>query len=110
VSFAVIPEAALDTPGPDGGREGILSPETAGRTGMQVLTPETPVSAWLRRHAGQVDVFMHGLSHARVRANTEFGALDAAEAKARLALGLATITSALDRRPVGFVAPWDELS
>ena len=111
VSFATVPDVALDTKGPDGEREGFLSPDVAPSAGTLRLDAATPLAAWLRRQEpGLVDVLMHGVSHARRRGNTEFGSLGRQETEALLEPALASLTAATGRRPVGFVAPWDELS
>src|SRR5215813_8954348 len=66
VSFAVIPEVALDTRDPEGARERFLDEATADQDRLAAITPQTPLAAWLRRHRGAVDVFVHGLSHRRL--------------------------------------------
>lgn len=110
VCFAVIPNVALDTMGPDGRREGFLSPTTPATGGTRALEPSDPLAAWLRRHDAHVDVLLHGLSHGRVREGTELGALGRDEAAARLREGRQLLRAALDRVPLGFVAPWDAVS
>jgi hypothetical protein len=110
VNFAVVPEVALDTPGPDGAREGFISPDFPEGSGRVPLTAETPLATWLRLHSGLADVFVHGLSHSRRRGGAEFGSLTAMEAGDLLRQGLSTLERALDRRPVAFVAPWDAMS
>ncbi|MBA3683790.1 MAG: DUF2334 domain-containing protein [Planctomycetes bacterium] len=109
VCFAVVPAVALDTVGPDGAREGFIRAD-APATGFSRLARDTPLSSWLRADGARRDVLVHGLNHARVRTGSEFGALDRAEASARIADALAIMVAALDRAPRGFVAPWDALS
>ena len=111
VSFATVPEVALDTKGPDGEREGFLSPDFAEEPRTLLLEAGTPLGAWLRRQdPGLVDVLMHGISHARRRGDTEIGSLEGPETRALLEPALASLTAAIGRRPIGFVAPWDALS
>lgn len=110
IVFATIPEVRLDTRAPDGSRERFLHPDSPDSSACQRMTADSPFAAWLRAHAAQVDVFLHGLSHERVRGGTEFGALTQAEALDRLDEGLRVLAGAIDRRPLGFVAPWDALS
>ncbi len=111
VSFATVPDVALDTKGPDGEREGFLSSDVPPGPTTLRLEPETPLAAWLRRQdPGLVDVLMHGVSHARRRGNTEIGSLGGPETRALLEPALASLTAAIGRRPIGFVAPWDALS
>lgn len=110
LAFATIPEVALDTLAPDGRREAFLSPAWPASAAHARMHRDTPLAVWLRAHAHEVDVLQHGLSHARVRAGTELGALGLEEARARIDLGKRILTGALDDVPAGFVAPWDKLS
>ncbi|MFO0755137.1 MAG: DUF2334 domain-containing protein [Byssovorax sp.] len=110
VSFSVVPEVALDTRAPDGRRERFLDEQSEDCDRTVELAWDTPLSAWLRENEGLADVFVHGLSHRRIREGTEFGALDRGEAEARIARGLRIMERALGRRPAGFVPPWDRLS
>jgi hypothetical protein len=55
-------------------------------------------------------VLVHGLTHARVRDDTELGALSATEARDRIDRARTISSNALGRTPLGFVAPWDALS
>lgn len=110
VNFAVIPEVALDTFGPDGRREGFIEASHPASSECITLEQSTPLCAWLRAHEGQLDVLMHGLSHRRGPDGTEFGAVGPREASAKLLRGLSVISTALGRAPRGFVAPWDALS
>jgi peptidoglycan/xylan/chitin deacetylase (PgdA/CDA1 family) len=110
VNFSVVPEVALDVRRDDGRRELFLDESAEDCDSVEELTDATPLAAWLRRHEGAVDVFVHGLSHRRLRARTEFGALDQAEAALRIERGISIMERALGRRPVGFVPPWDALS
>jgi hypothetical protein len=110
ISFAVIPEVALNTRAPDGSREAFLDqswPDSESRARVSVFSP---IAAWLRRNSASVDVLQHGLSHERLTGGTEFGGLTEQAAKARIAEGKAILTSALGKAPSGFVAPWDCLS
>lgn len=110
VCFAVIPEVALDTLDPDGRREGFLSAATPASRDTRTLLHGDALAAWLRGHDREVDFFLHGLSHARVREGTELGALTREEAAARLERGRRILHAALERVPLGFVAPWDAVS
>jgi hypothetical protein len=110
IVFATIPEVRLDTRAPDGARERFLHPGSPDTSACQRMLGDTPFATWLRAHASQVDVFLHGLSHERVRGGTEFGALTQAEALDRIDEGLRVLGAAIDRQPLGFVAPWDALS
>jgi hypothetical protein len=110
LNLAVIPEVALDTLAPDGGREHFLPRDLARAGGSLPLQTDSPLARWLSANSSQVSVLMHGLSHARRRATTEFGALAAAEARPLLSRGLRILTEALGQSPTGFVAPWDALS
>jgi hypothetical protein len=110
VCFAVIPRVRLDTLDPDGRREGFLDPSTPSSADARPLLAGDPLAAWMRRHEADVDFFLHGLSHERVRADTELGALSRQEAAARLHEGRQILAAALDRVPLGFVAPWDAVS
>lgn len=110
VCFAVIPNVALDVRGPDGRREGFVSPDAPDEPSHRPLGPETPLAVWLRRHEQQADVFLHGLTHERVREGTELGALSRAEASARIEDAVRRMRVAIDRVPIGFVAPWDAVS
>jgi hypothetical protein len=110
VSFSVIPEVALDTRAPDGRREAFLHPDWPSSPECAPLTPEVPMAIWLGSNAAHVDVLQHGTTHARVAGGSEFGALPRADAAALVARGYRTLTNALGTPPVGFVAPWDQLS
>lgn len=110
VSFAVIPRVALDVRDPDGEREAFLSPASPDQHDHATLTPETPLAGWLRRNEALADVFVHGLTHGRVRAGTELGALTREETTLRLAEARQLVGTALGRVPLGFVAPWDTVS
>ncbi len=110
ITFATIPDVRLDTRAPDGTCERFLHPDSPDGATHVRMVRTTPLAQWLRAHASQVDVFVHGLTHERVRAGTEFGALDAAESASRLLRGRGILREALDREPVGFVAPWDAMS
>jgi hypothetical protein len=113
IAFAVVPDAALDVPAPDGAIERFVGPhvtELDRVRGAACLDEGRPMVRWLRDHARDVDVFQHGLSHARVRGGTELGALTLDEARDRIGRGRAIVEGALARAPSGFVAPWDALS
>jgi Uncharacterized protein conserved in bacteria (DUF2334) len=110
INFSVIPEVALDTRAPDGVRERFVDEGAPDTHQTVTLTHEHEMARWLRTHDGSVDVFQHGLTHERVRGDTEFGALTDDEAAARMDRGHAVLSSALGRPPSGFVAPWDALS
>jgi len=110
VSFAVIPEVALDTRAPDGARERFLDSSRPDSSTSLPLRWDTPLARWIRANQGQVSVMMHGLSHSRRRSGTEFGALTGCEAADLVARGIDIMVDSLGRCPRAFVAPWDALS
>jgi hypothetical protein len=110
VSFSVIPRVRLDTRAPDGTRERFLDEGSPDCAEERPLTRETPIIQWLRAHEGEVDVFCHGLSHQRIRGNTEFGSLTRSEATSRIDLAQSIFVRSLGRAPRAFVPPWDALS
>lgn len=110
ISFATIPEVALDVRAPDGTREAFLDERWPDVRAHARLVWESPLAAWLRRHDGAVDVLQHGYTHERVAGGTELGALDAPSAAKRLDAGARILERALGRAASGFVAPWDRLS
>ena len=110
VCFAVIPRVALDVRDPQGHREKFLAPDVPDRPAVREVGPETALCSWLREHEEAADVFVHGLTHERVRDGTEFGALSRPEAEVRLSEARRLVTTAIGRVPLGFVAPWDEVS
>lgn len=109
VCFAVIPKVTLDVRDPEGRREAFLAAD-AGTEGVRALEAASPLAAWLRRTEGATDVFVHGLTHGRLRAGTELGALSFEEAAARVGEARRLLGDALGRVPIGFVAPWDAVS
>jgi hypothetical protein len=109
INLSVIPDVALDTLAPDGARERFLCDHPASRQTVR-LEYRHEISQWIREHSGQIAPLVHGLTHARVRSNTEFGALSRDEAGARMDRGRSILEAALGTRVDGFVAPWDELS
>ncbi|MBI5534529.1 MAG: DUF2334 domain-containing protein [Deltaproteobacteria bacterium] len=110
VNFAIIPEVGLDTRAPDGSRERFIDEEAPDSPDARPLTSESPLACWLRRHQGQVDVLVHGLSHRRRRNGTELGSLTFDEAVPLLTRAIELSTAALHRTPIGFVPPWDVMS
>lgn len=110
ISFATIPDVALDTRAPDGSRERFIHHTWPDVDAHAMLGDGSPVALWLRAHHDAVDVLQHGLSHRRVRGGTEMGDLGAREARERIALGHEILRRAIGRAPSGFVAPWDRLS
>jgi peptidoglycan/xylan/chitin deacetylase (PgdA/CDA1 family) len=110
IAFSVIPRVALDTKDPAGERERFIDRAWRDAPDEVMLTHGAPLSAWLRAHAGEVDVMMHGLSHRRVRGGTELGALTREEADARFVQGRDILRTALGHAPAGIVAPWDAYS
>jgi predicted deacetylase len=110
INFAVIPSVALDTRAPDGARERFLDERSPDCADERPLTRDTPLVQWLRANEGCTDVFVHGLSHRRIAGGTELGALSRRDAGERLDRAIAIFEDVLERRPQGFVAPWDALS
>ena len=110
VNFSVIPEVNLCTRAPDGRRERFIDPAWPDRSLCAELAEQTPLARWLRRHRGAVDVFMHGLSHARRRSGFEFAGMSRAESAAMLYKGIRIMEQSLGWVPLGFVAPWDAFS
>jgi hypothetical protein len=110
INFSVVPAVRLDTLAPDGQRERFISEDWKPSENEVELGADTALSVWLRRQQPLVDVFVHGLSHGRVREQTEFGALSFEEAAERIRRAIQIMTQALNRTPIGFVPPWDTLS
>lgn len=110
INFAVIPKACLRVLDPDGEVEGFVDVVPEGAESHVELTADAAISKWFRAHEDLAEPLLHGLTHERVRAGTEFGALSGAEAEERILLGTDILTRALGRAPTGFVAPWDALS
>jgi peptidoglycan/xylan/chitin deacetylase (PgdA/CDA1 family) len=110
ITFSVIPRVSAGVLAPDGKRERFIDPALAPFAPDQPLERDTPLAVWLRQHRDVARVAQHGLSHARVRDRTEFGALTHEEAGARLREGSDLLQRALGTRPMAFVPPWDALS
>jgi hypothetical protein len=110
LNLSVIPEVALDTRAPDGVRERFLSRDFEDCDRVLALKGEDAMARWIKAHRGQVEALVHGLSHRRVRGETEFGALDERSAGARMDRGRALLEAALAEKMTGFVAPWDAMS
>lgn len=110
VNLSVIPEVALDTLAPDGTREQFLNPDHAPSSAHIRMNREHPMARWIQSHRAIVEPLVHGLTHRRVRENTEFGALTQNEALHRMQRGKAILDEALNTQCRGFVAPWDALS
>jgi hypothetical protein len=110
ISFSVIPRVRLDTRAPDGVRERFLSESSPDCGEERALERDTPLVTWLRTHEAEVDVFCHGLTHERVRNDTEYGSLTHVEARTRIEEARAIFQHSLGRMPEGFVPPWDALS
>jgi Uncharacterized protein conserved in bacteria (DUF2334) len=110
LNLSVIPEVALDTRAPDGVRERFLSEDSPDDDRVVPLTADAPMARWLRAHRVNVEPLVHGLTHRRVRAGTEFGALDEQAAGARMDRGRKLLEAAVHGAVSGFVAPWDAMS
>jgi hypothetical protein len=110
ITFSVIPRVSLSVLAPDGQRERFIDPSIPTSSVEMPLLHGSPLAAWLRRHRDVARVAQHGLSHARVWGQTEFGSLSAEEASARLREGSDLLRDALGSRPRAFVAPWDAIS
>ena len=87
-----------------------MAPDVPDQPTVAEIGPETALCSWLREHEEVADVFVHGLTHERVREGTELGALSRSEAEARLSEARRLVTTAIGRVPLGFVAPWDAVS
>lgn len=110
INLSIIPEVALDTRAPDGARERFLSSDFPDEDRTVPLAPDSPIVSWMRARRSHVEPLLHGLTHQRVRNGTEFGALSADEAGARMDRGKQRLEAVLARPITGFVAPWDALS
>ncbi len=110
VNLSVIPEVALDTLAPDGNREQFIGADHAPSSAHIRMNREHAMARWIRQNRSMVEPLVHGLTHRRLRNNTEFGALTRHEAVQRMQRGKAILDEALDTTCSGFVAPWDALS
>lgn len=110
MNLSVIPEVALDTRAPDGVRERFLSESWSDEDKLVTLRADAPIACWLRANRSQLEPMVHGLTHQRVRGETEFGSLSEREADLRMERGKMLLEAAMSASVAGFVAPWDALS
>ncbi len=110
INFAVIPELALDTLGPDGQRERFIDQSAPDTSDTVPLLPDSELVRWLKINSSQLGVFQHGYTHRRGADGTEFGGISKQEAVSAMQKGRAILEKALGKRVAGFVPPWDVMS
>jgi hypothetical protein len=109
VQLAVIPEVRTDVRTVDGGLEGFLIGERAGAAGTLPLSQNPSLLDFLRQEEG-FHIVQHGLHHDHVGGRGEFALDDPQELAERFDRGRALLEEAGVPSPVGFVAPYDQLS
>jgi hypothetical protein len=106
INFAVIPEVALDTCAPGGSRERFIDESAPHTSGTVALKSDSNLAVWLKSNASD----LHVLTHRRGSDATEFGNIRRDPAVRAIEQGAAILETAIGRRPIGFVPPWDALS
>ena len=107
INFSLIPEVALDTLAPDGRRERFIHADAPHSSDLMPITVDQPITQWLRRNPTLLGVMQHGHTHRRGQDATEFGAISAEAAAAKMDRGADVLEAAFGYRPNSFVPPWD---